>query len=594
MKGSSVIGAVSGAIVVAGLLTLPWWAQSYYIHIVALIGVFVVVAVGMNILAGFTGLVSLGHAGLFAVGAYASALLSTRLGLTFWLSAIAAIMAASLVGAVLALAALRARGIYLAMVTIAFGIIVEQVALDQAEFTGGFMGVSSIPPPSLAGVVFPPAFRLYLILAVAGGSLWLAHNLRHSRWGRGLLAVRENRAAAESLGVSCYRMESTAFILSAGFTGLAGALYAHQNAFIAPNIFTFDLSILMLLFVILGGLGTTWGPAVGTGALLILPEVISGFEGYRLVTYGAVMLGCLYLMPQGIAGVFEEMRVMPRLGEEKPIAPVEEKFPANPLPTRPTRGEHSQPLLRIEQVSKVFGGLLAVSQLSMEIRAGTVHSLIGPNGAGKTTLVNILSGFYRPTAGEVFFQGRRATGWTAHRMVEIGVARTFQTTHLFSRLTVLENVMVGLHQHLPEGLGGALLRTPRLRNTERRAEREALAALEFVGFPGDPLEKAGNLAFGHQRLLEIARALVTRPVLLLLDEPAAGLTSWEITEIDKLITRIKALGVTVLLIEHHMDLVMGISDYITVLDYGKKIAEGPPEEVQANPQVVEAYLGHEA
>ena len=276
MRKFNPLGAAAWAVGIAVLAAFPWLTNNYFIHIAALIGIYTIVAVGMNILVGLTGLVSLGHAGLFAVGAYTSALLGTRLEVAFWLSAIAAIVVTAAIGAVLALAALRARGIYLAMVTIAFGIIVEQVALDQDEITGGFMGVSSIPSPSVAGFEFTAPYRLYLIVALAGFCLWLARNLRHSRWGRGLLAVRESWVAAESLGVSRYRMETIAFVLSAGLTGLGGALFAVQNAFIAPNIFTFDLSILMLLFVILGGLGTVWGPAVGTAVLIVLPELISG------------------------------------------------------------------------------------------------------------------------------------------------------------------------------------------------------------------------------------------------------------------------------------------------------------------------------
>ena len=574
----------------AALAAFPWLTNNYFIHIAALIGIFTVVAVGMNILVGMTGLVSLGHAGLFAVGAYTSALLGTRLEVSFWLSAAAAVVVTGAVGSVLALAALRARGIYLAMVTIAFGIIVEQVALDQDEFTGGFMGVSGIPYPSIGDFTFSAPYRLYLIVALAGACLWLAANLRRSRWGRGLLAVRESAVAAESLGVSRYRMETMAFTSSAALAGLGGALFATQNAYIAPAIFAFDLSILMLLFVILGGLGTVWGPAIGTAALLILPELIAGFTQVRLVIYGAVMLACLYFMPQGIAGFFEgrhreRMRGRYRL----PVADTEGLKTA--LAGRQVP-DGDGPLVEVTGVRKAFGGLVALDDLTMEVEPGVIHSLIGPNGAGKTTLVNVLSGFYRPESGDLRFAGERVTGWPAHRMAARGIARTFQATRLFPQLTVLANVMVGLYRHQDYGLARALLSTPGMRSEERRAEAEALAALEIVGFTGDPLASAASLAFGHKRLVEIARALVTHPALLLLDEPAAGLSSGEIEALDRLITRIRDLGVTVLLIEHHMDLVMEISDRVTVLDHGRKIAEGRPEDVRADRQVVEAYLGH--
>lgn len=591
MKKFNPVTLVVAAAGIAGLIAFPWFTNNYLIHIAALIGIYTIVAVGMNILVGMTGLVSLGHAGLLAVGAYTSAILGAHYGVSFWISALAAVVVTAAVGAVLALAALRARGIYLAMVTIAFGVIVEQVLLDQAEFTGGFMGVSGIPYPAIGDFKFSPPYRFYLIAALAGLCLWLASNLRHSRWGRGLLAVRESWIAAESLGISRYRMETMSFTLSAALTGLGGALFAAQNAFISPNIFAFDLSILMLLFVILGGLGTVWGPLVGTGFLLILPELIAGFTHIRLVIYGAVMLGCLYFMPQGIAGFFEG-RLEQKRRRERPLQTPDTEGMKAAVAERQMRGTEKA-LVEIDGARKSFGGLVALDDLTLEIEPGTIHSVIGPNGAGKTTLINVLSGFYKADGGKFLFAGVAVNGYSAHRMAAQGVARTFQATRLFPQLTVLENVMVGLHRHLGGGLAAALFSTPSTRADERQAEAQALAALEIVGYTGDPHEIADNLAFGHKRLVEIARALSTHPLLLLLDEPAAGLTAGEIEGLDVLITKIRDMGVTVLLVEHHMDLVMEISDRVTVIDYGRKIAEGKPDAVRADPLVVEAYLGHD-
>ncbi len=314
------------------------------------------------------------------------------------------------------------------MVTIAFGIIVEQLALDQDALTGGFMGISNIPSLAVVGVSLLPLSRFYFLLSIAGLSVWLSANLRQSKWGRGLLAVRENRVAAASLGVSGYRMETMAFVLSAAFVGYAGALYAHHHVYIAPTIFSFDLSILMLLMVILGGLGTVWGPILGAVVLLVLPELISVFQGFRLIVYGAVMLGCLYLIPKGIAGTLRAHRVSaaPTNRAPKPTAPLSAERPAS----RSVR-KRSQPLVQIEHLTKTFGGLVAIDGVELTIDGGTIHSLIGPNGAGKTTLVNLISGFYHPTQGLIRFQGQVVSGWAPHRMASLGVAHTFQAARLF-------------------------------------------------------------------------------------------------------------------------------------------------------------------
>ena len=553
------------------------FANNYHLYLITLGALTIVVGVGLNVLIGLSGQVSFGHVGFYALGAYAVAILTTRAEWSFWAALPAAVVLTAVIGGLLGLAALRVSGPYLAMVTIAFGFIVEYGAIEWKDLTGGANGLLNIPQPSLAGYEFSERGLAITTIMLGALALTFYRRLAASGWGLAMRAVRDAETAAGACGISPLHARTAAFVISAVLAGIAGAFFAPLTQFVSPSSFPFFQSILFVLVVMIGGAERTYGPVIGAIVAIALPEMLSWLAEYRVLFFAALLLVVLWIAPGGVAGMLARRFGGDARGEAPGSAA---------LDLAALFGGGTRARLATKDLGISFGGVQAVSALSFAAAPGKITSMIGPNGAGKTTVLNVICGFYRPARGSVRLGERELSGAAAHAVARAGIARTFQTSQLFVRLTALENVVVGLRRgHLGGPLAPAV--TP-------EARREAESLLRFVGFAGDVDGPAGALPHIDKRLVEIARALALKPQLLMLDEPAAGLGAPDKRRLAALLRRIAEAGVGIVLIEHDMSLVMGISDQIVVLDAGREIAQGAPEAVRRDPAVIKAYLGEGA
>ncbi len=612
--------------------------NTFALGLLTLLAIYGILLIGLDVTVGYLGQVNLAQAAFLGLGAYTAGLSVSNLGFSLPLALVTATAVGTFFGGILAFPALRLEGPQFALSTLSFMALSATVLNEWESLTGGAQGLQVTRPPLFGLPLNAKGF--YWLCLVILALVWLAmRNLLASQWGRAFEALRDSPIATDAMGIGTHRHKGAAFALGSGLGGLAGGLYAFNFQYLQPQSFSWDLMVILLLGVVLGGRKSLWGAFVGAAIIVLLPNLLSNrllfqiFSGIGLllaliaavnslirkrsrpfqaiapaVAMGILVVGGLFVkntedwrkaifalmlfsvvvgLPDGLMGF--AARFLTRLFRIAP-PPLPAPLPlATVLEPRPADGA---PLLELSGIMRYFGGVRAVDGVTMTVRSGQVHGLIGPNGSGKSTLVNVISGLYTPTGGEILFQGKPLVRGSLFRVARAGISRTFQNLQLFSELSALDNVMVPLKGVFGRPLALVLLGLGAA--AERQAEAVAVTLLEMVGLRSEARTPAKDLTYGAQRFLEIARALARRPRLLILDEPAAGLARPDVARLLEIIREIHRSGTTIILIEHHMDVVSQLCDIVTVLDGGKVIAEGKPAEVNRNPAVIAAYLGSSA
>ncbi len=580
-------GIVLATVTIAALAAAPLWAAEFTITLLDYIGIYALVALGVVLLTGVGGLTSFGQAAFVGIGAYATAWLTTVHGASPWLGLVFALGLTGIVATLLGAITLRLGGHFLPLGTIAWGLSIFFL-FGNLDALGRNNGIADVPPISIGSISLAPTSAIYyLIGSVLAVATLVMANLLDSREGRAIRSLRGGVVMVESLGISVFRVRLVIFVIAALLAGISGWLYAHMSRYVSPAPFDLRMGIQYLFMAILGGSGHILGAVVGAALLTllqnalqdVLPHFSRNGEQLEVIVFAVIYVLALQFARGGVMPF--ALRYLPR--RAKPAIAGAEPLPRRAMPQGGT------PLLVVERLLKRFGGLDAVNQVGFEVKAGEIVGLIGPNGAGKSTVFNVITGALTSDDGKIVFLGQDITRAGQRHIAEAGIARTFQHVKLRPSMSLIDNVLLGTYLRTRSGFFKAALRLDRAE--EARAHSEAFAQLMRVGLGDKPYDQAGNLPLGRQRILEVARALAADPALIILDEPAAGLSRPEKMALAELLRGLRKEGVTVLLVEHDVEFVMGLVDRIVVMDFGSKLVEGPPAAIRADPRVQEAYLG---